>query len=50
VQSHRPFVALGCAIGQGWYFGKPIPAEDAREMLVSQRDASGPVRAASARN
>ena len=33
-------VTLGCAIGQGWYFGKPMPAEQARELLVARRRAS----------
>ncbi len=26
-------LALGCDIGQGWYFGKPMSAEAARELL-----------------
>ena len=30
-------VRLGCAIGQGWYFGKPMPAEQARELLAARR-------------
>jgi len=25
---------LGCAVGQGWYFGKPMPAEQAGELLA----------------
>src|SRR5215210_849990 len=25
---------LGCAVGQGWYFGKPMPAEEAGELLA----------------
>jgi predicted signal transduction protein with EAL and GGDEF domain len=29
-------VTLGCAVGQGWYFGKPMPAEQARELLDSR--------------
>jgi EAL domain-containing protein (putative c-di-GMP-specific phosphodiesterase class I) len=29
-------VRLGCQIGQGWYFGKPMPAEDARELLKAR--------------
>ena len=29
-------VKLGCAIGQGWYFGKPMPAEQARELLSTR--------------
>jgi len=33
-------VMLGCEIGQGWYFGKPMPAEEARE-LVSDRPREG---------
>jgi len=24
---------MGCASGQGWYFGKPMPAEDAKHLL-----------------
>ena len=24
---------LGCAVGQGWYFGKPMPAEEAADLL-----------------
>jgi EAL domain-containing protein (putative c-di-GMP-specific phosphodiesterase class I) len=29
-------VTLGCAIGQGWFFGKPMPAEQALELLASR--------------
>ena len=36
--SYDAVVALGCAIGQGWYFGKPMRAEQARELLASQVD------------
>jgi diguanylate cyclase (GGDEF)-like protein len=35
-------VRLGCAIGQGWYFGKPMPAEQARELLAARRRAGNP--------
>jgi diguanylate cyclase (GGDEF)-like protein len=31
--TYEAVVALGCAIGQGWYFGKPMPAEQVRELL-----------------
>jgi diguanylate cyclase (GGDEF)-like protein len=27
-------VRLGCQIGQGWYFGKPMPADQARDLLA----------------
>jgi EAL domain-containing protein (putative c-di-GMP-specific phosphodiesterase class I) len=27
-------IRLGCAVGQGWYFGKPMPAEQARDLLI----------------
>ena len=33
-------VMLGCGVGQGWYFGKPMPADDAAELLA-MRDRSG---------
>jgi EAL domain-containing protein (putative c-di-GMP-specific phosphodiesterase class I) len=33
---------LGCAIGQGWYFGKPMPAEQARDLLSARRRAGDP--------
>jgi diguanylate cyclase (GGDEF)-like protein len=33
--AHEAVMALGCAIGQGWYFGKPMRAEQARELLAS---------------
>ncbi len=35
-------VSLGCAIGQGWYFGKPMRADQARELLAAPRASSGP--------
>jgi diguanylate cyclase (GGDEF)-like protein len=33
---------LGCQIGQGWYFGKPMRAEDARELLAAPRRNDSP--------
>ena len=38
---HETVVMLGCGIGQGWYFGKPMPAEKAREMLAARKGSSG---------
>ncbi len=32
----RTVMSLGCEIGQGWYFGKAMPAEDASELLSSR--------------
>jgi diguanylate cyclase (GGDEF)-like protein len=47
-ESYRTVVRLGCEIGQGWYFGKPMPAEEARELLDARsRPESAPVRNAS---
>lgn len=34
--SYDAVVTLGCAIGQGWYFGKPMRAEQARQLLASR--------------
>lgn len=33
-------VMLGCGVGQGWYFGKPMPADEAAELLA-MRGRSG---------
>jgi EAL domain-containing protein (putative c-di-GMP-specific phosphodiesterase class I) len=30
---------LGCGVGQGWYFGKPMPADQAADLLTA-RDRS----------
>jgi EAL domain-containing protein (putative c-di-GMP-specific phosphodiesterase class I) len=35
-ESYKTVVRLGCEIGQGWYFGKPMPAEQARELLAAR--------------
>lgn len=36
-QSYRTVVQLGCEIGQGWYFGKPMPADEAHDLLEARR-------------
>jgi diguanylate cyclase (GGDEF)-like protein len=46
-ESYHTVVRLGCEIGQGWYFGKPMPAEQARELLAAHsRLAAPPIRTA----
>jgi diguanylate cyclase (GGDEF)-like protein len=51
----RTVVRLGCAIGQGWYFGKPMTAEQARELLLApdrvaeKQGANPPPRSSAAR-
>ncbi len=48
--SYRTVLRLGCQIGQGWYFGKPMPAYEARDLLEDRRrpDANAPRTALSA--
>lgn len=47
-ESYKTVVRLGCEIGQGWYFGKPMPAEHARELLSTRsRGDDEPLRNAS---
>jgi EAL domain-containing protein (putative c-di-GMP-specific phosphodiesterase class I) len=46
-EAYEAVVRLGCAVGQGWYFGKPVPAEQARELLDSRsRGAQPPLSSA----
>ncbi len=42
--AHETLRQMGCGLGQGWYFGKPMPAEDAANML-RHRHAAQPGRA-----
>jgi predicted signal transduction protein with EAL and GGDEF domain len=46
--AYAAVVSLGCEVGQGWYIGKAMPAEDATELLKSaeQRSAQRPLSAA----
>ncbi|MEO6433327.1 MAG: bifunctional diguanylate cyclase/phosphodiesterase [Sphingomicrobium sp.] len=32
---------FGCAVGQGWYLGKPMPADEAAHLLLARDRASG---------
>ncbi len=45
-EAYKTVVRLGCEIGQGWYFGKPMPAEQARELLAAQHAAASRAAAA----
>ncbi len=44
----KAVMRLGCAIGQGWYFGKPMPAAQTREILAARRRSSEPTLSAAA--
>jgi diguanylate cyclase (GGDEF)-like protein len=46
--SFKAVVRLGRAIGQGWYFGKPMRAEQARELLNARVRGEEPTEAAPA--
>jgi EAL domain-containing protein (putative c-di-GMP-specific phosphodiesterase class I) len=43
-ESFKTVVRLGCAIGQGWYFGKPMTAEQARELLDARTRTEDPAQ------
>jgi diguanylate cyclase (GGDEF)-like protein len=40
--AYKAVVRLGCAIGQGWYFGKPMTSEQALELLEARRRTNEP--------
>jgi len=40
--AYKAVVRLGCGIGQGWYFGKPMTSEAARELLAARRRGNEP--------
>jgi EAL domain-containing protein (putative c-di-GMP-specific phosphodiesterase class I) len=42
-EAYKAVVRLGCDIGQGWYFGKAMPVDDARELLAARRPEEPPV-------
>ena len=39
--AHATVLGLGCSMGQGWYFGKPVEGEQVGQMLV-RRSGPGP--------
>jgi EAL domain-containing protein (putative c-di-GMP-specific phosphodiesterase class I) len=32
--AHAAVLAIGCANGQGWYFGKPMAADQAAQLIA----------------
>lgn len=36
--THAAVAGFGCAVGQGWYFGKPMSADQATALLRARRD------------
>jgi diguanylate cyclase (GGDEF)-like protein len=46
--AYKAVIRLGCAMGQGWYFGKPMTAEQARELLDARHRANEPTLPAAA--
>jgi EAL domain-containing protein (putative c-di-GMP-specific phosphodiesterase class I) len=37
--AHAAVLAIGCSSGQGWYFGKPMEADQAEQLLGRRRSA-----------
>jgi diguanylate cyclase (GGDEF)-like protein len=35
--AHAAVLGLGCSVGQGWYFGKPMTAEQAAQLIAQPR-------------
>ena len=44
--THAAVLGFGCAVGQGWYFGKPMTAEQAAELLDRRASNEAPRRTA----
>ena len=48
--TYEAVVTLGCAIGQGWYFGKPMRADQVRELLAGHQRTEEPPSSSAAIN
>lgn len=48
IQAHKTLVGLGCAVGQGWYFGKPMNGEQVTAMLRHKPEPAPHFRASRA--
>ena len=44
--THAAVLGFGCAVGQGWFFGKPMTARRAKELLDRPQAMPGAARAA----
>ncbi|MEO6255612.1 MAG: EAL domain-containing protein [Sphingomicrobium sp.] len=42
--AHAAVLGLGCAVGQGWYFGKPMTGEQAAELLERRGQPERPAK------
>ena len=38
--AHAAVLAIGCSSGQGWYFGKPMEADQAAQLIERRPSAS----------
>jgi EAL domain-containing protein (putative c-di-GMP-specific phosphodiesterase class I) len=38
--THAAVAGFGCAVGQGWYFGKPMSGDQATALLRSRQGTS----------
>jgi EAL domain-containing protein (putative c-di-GMP-specific phosphodiesterase class I) len=47
---HESVVMMGCQLGQGWYFGKPMSAEKARDLLAAGNRGDTPTLRSAASN
>ena len=39
-QTHEAVIGFGCAVGQGWYFGKPMTGDQAEQLLHARVPAA----------
>jgi EAL domain-containing protein (putative c-di-GMP-specific phosphodiesterase class I) len=39
--THKAVAGFGCAVGQGWYFGKPTSGDQAAALLRSRQNDAG---------
>lgn len=44
--THAAVAGIGCAVGQGWYFGKPMSGEQAAALLRSRHSVPAPAPSA----